>query len=361
MLMGEREPRLAAGRRKKKLIGPEMPSSELLVAAARLTEAEAVLRDAKLEDDTSLFIGPPPLAVAAEVASESEAECFEEVTRIMEAEGDIPYDVLGVNLNMSADYMKKRYWKLSLLVHPDKCSHRQAHQAFVKLNWAFKDLQDPDKRKVIDEKIRLKEEQEEFKAELKACCEAAQWRRLQGILMPGNDELLELTKLPQKREEWMMTLPPERKPGMTMHSTSSFSKTTKGRGDTGVWTDTPMGRAQQAKINYLEAYKVAALPSIEEKERKTSDADLVDQYNQSKRSKSLVQKHQEEAARSRSRKKIKKQQADKEDWVGEHPWKPWDRENDLMSGRQKVNLNSESLMQGLASRFSVGTVQRSFL
>lgn len=38
-----------------------------------------------------------------------------------------------------------RYWKLSLMVHPDKSSHPQAHQAFVKLNKAFKDLQDPDK------------------------------------------------------------------------------------------------------------------------------------------------------------------------------------------------------------------------
>lgn len=34
---------------------------------------------------------------------------------------------------------------MSLLVHPDKCSHPQAQQAFVKLNKAFKELQDPDK------------------------------------------------------------------------------------------------------------------------------------------------------------------------------------------------------------------------
>ncbi|KAA8538625.1 hypothetical protein F0562_028181 [Nyssa sinensis] len=77
------------------------------------------------------------------------------------------------------------YWKLSLMVHPDKCSHPQAHQAFIKLNKSFKDLQDPDKRKSVDEKIKLKEEQEAFKAELKALREAAQWRRLQGISMEG--------------------------------------------------------------------------------------------------------------------------------------------------------------------------------
>lgn len=42
-------------------------------------------------------------------------------------------------------YYNVRYWKLSLLVHPDKCSHPQAQEAFVKLNQAFKDLQDPAK------------------------------------------------------------------------------------------------------------------------------------------------------------------------------------------------------------------------
>ncbi|GMP80664.1 hypothetical protein CsSME_00035682 [Camellia sinensis var. sinensis] len=113
------------------------------------------------------------ISVIIEAESTNEAERFEEVTRIMGVEVESPYDVLGVNRNMSADNIKKRYWKLSLMVHPDKCSHPQANQAFVKLNKAFKDLQDPDKRKVMDEKIRLKEEQEEFKAELKAMREDA--------------------------------------------------------------------------------------------------------------------------------------------------------------------------------------------
>ncbi|XP_010256386.1 PREDICTED: uncharacterized protein LOC104596792 [Nelumbo nucifera] len=348
---------------RRRVIGPEMPSAELLAAAAKLTEAEAVLREAELEGDVSVFIGPPPPAVVVEAESANEAERFEEVTRIMAVEVDCPYDVLGVNRNMPIDNIKKRYWKLSLMVHPDKCSHPQAQQAFVILNRAFKDLQDPEKRKAMDEKIRLKEEQEELMAELKVQREAAQWRRLQGISMRGDDELLEEVKLPQKRDEWMTTLPPERKPGMTMQSTS-FSRTTKeGRGDTSVWTDAPSDRAQKAKMNYLEAYNEAsALSASEEvKKRTSSDADLVDKYNQSKRSKSLVQKHQEELASSRSKKKSKQQQQEKEEWVGKHPWKPWDRENDLTAGRQKVNLDSENMAQGLASRFSSGAVQRNFL
>ncbi|THU55775.1 hypothetical protein C4D60_Mb11t10130 [Musa balbisiana] len=343
----------------KWLIGPEMPSHELLAAAAELMEAESLLREAHLEIDNDMLIGPPPPAMVAEAASANEAERFEEVARIVGADVDKPYDILGVNWKMSSDNIKKRYWKLSLMVHPDKCSHPQAHQAFVLLNQAFKDLQDPDKRKNVDEKIKLKEEEEKMKVELQALREAAQWRKLQGISIDGDDELLAMPKEAPKRDEWMTTLPPERKPGMSMQSTS-FSRTTKeGRGDTSIWTDSPVEKAQQAKQNYLEAYnKAKALGDVEdERKRMSRDAELVDKYNASKRSVSLVQKHREES--SRPRKKVK--QPEKEEWEGMHPWKPWDREKDLTAGRKKVNFDSENMAQGLASRFSSGNIQRNFL
>ncbi|TYH23182.1 hypothetical protein ES288_A04G190200v1 [Gossypium darwinii] len=73
--------------------------------------------------------------------------------------------------------------------------------------------------------------------------EAAQWRRLQGISMEGDDELLvhEVeVKVPPKRDEWMTTLPPESKPGVTKQSARSNKNGKEGRGDTGVWTDTPL-------------------------------------------------------------------------------------------------------------------------
>lgn len=47
-------------------------------------------------------------------------------------------------------FLYYRYWKLSLLVHPDKCPHPSAQEAFVKLNNAFKDLQDPQKVHVLN-------------------------------------------------------------------------------------------------------------------------------------------------------------------------------------------------------------------
>ncbi|KAG2598058.1 hypothetical protein PVAP13_5KG372000 [Panicum virgatum] len=342
---------------KRRIIGPAMPSRELLAAAAEMTEA---LRDAELEADDDLLIGPPPPAVVAEAASANEAERFEEVTRILAADTNSPYDVLGVNWKMSTDNMKKRYWKLSLLVHPDKCPHPSAQEVFVKLNNAFKDLQDPDKRGAIDEKIKKKEEMEQFEIELKAMREAAEWRRLQGISLAGDEELLAGPKEAQapKRDEWMTTLPPERKAGVPMHSTTSFSMNGKeGRGDTSVWTDTPLDRAQKAQQSYLEAYnKTKAIAEGDDVKSKNPDASIVDKYNTSKRSVSLVQKHRE------SKKEKKKQkQHEKEEWEGNHPWKPWDREKDLSAGRQKVALDPENMSQGLSSRFSSGAVQRNFL
>ncbi|OEL30522.1 hypothetical protein BAE44_0008459 [Dichanthelium oligosanthes] len=344
---------------KRRIIGPAMPSRELLAAAAEMTEALRC-RDAELEADDGLLIGPPPPAVVAEAASANEAERFEEVTRILAADTSSPYDVLGVNWKMSADNMKKRYWKLSLLVHPDKCPHPSAQEAFVKLNNAFKDLQDPDKRGAIDEKIKKKEEMEQFEIELKAMREAAEWRRLQGISLEGDEELLAGPKEAQapKRDEWMTTLPPERKAGVPMHSTTSFSMNGKeGRGDTSVWTDTPLDRAQKAQQSYLEAYnKTKAIAEGDDVKIKNLDASIVDKYNTSKRSVSLVQKHRE------SKKEKKKQkQHEKEEWEGNHPWKPWDREKDLSAGRQNVALDPENMSQGLSSRFASGAVQRNFL
>ncbi|XP_051226034.1 uncharacterized protein [Lolium perenne] len=344
----------------KRVIGPAMPSRELLAAAAEMTEALRC-RDAELEADDGFLIGPPPPAMVAEAASANEAERFEEVTRILGADADALYDVLGINWKMSPENIKKRYWKLSLLVHPDKCPHPSAQEAFVKLNNAFKDLQDPQKRGAIDEKIKKKEEMEQFEVELKAMREAAEWRRLQGISLEGDEELLAVPKQPEApptRDEWMTTLPPERKAGVPMHSTTSFSMNGKeGRGDTSAWTDTPLDRAQKAQQNYLEAYdKAKAIADGYEEQVKASDASLVDKYNSSKRSVSLVQKHRES-----KKEKKKHKQREKEEWEENHPWKPWDREKDIAAGRQNVALDPENMTQGLSSRFSSGAVQRNFL
>lgn len=111
----------------------------------------------------------------------------------------------------------------------------------------------------------------------------------------------------------------------------------------------------------MEAYNEATALASNEQEKKQSnaDAELVDQYNKAKRSKTLVEKHKE-SIQNRSKKKSK-QEPVKEEWEGKHPWKPWDREKDLTAGRLSVKLDPENMSKGLSSRFSSGSFQRSFL
>ena len=52
------------------------------------------------------------------------------------------YAVLGVTASATSAEVKKKYMRLSLLIHPDKCSHRDAHEAFQAIAKAAKTLQD---------------------------------------------------------------------------------------------------------------------------------------------------------------------------------------------------------------------------
>ncbi|KAH7438887.1 hypothetical protein KP509_04G035100 [Ceratopteris richardii] len=147
---------------RKRVLGPAMPSAEMLEAAAQLTQAGPSVREVEEDIGMEPFIGPPPPAAVKEAESSNEAERFEEVERILAPDIENAYELLGLRVGAAAESMKKRYWKLSLLVHPDKCTHPRAHEAFTALNQAFKDLQDPAKRAKIEEQIQEKETRAEF-------------------------------------------------------------------------------------------------------------------------------------------------------------------------------------------------------
>ena len=51
------------------------------------------------------------------------------------------YEVLGVEPAATSGEIKKRYWRLSLLIHPDKCAHPRANNAFQAVSKVSKDLQ----------------------------------------------------------------------------------------------------------------------------------------------------------------------------------------------------------------------------
>jgi DnaJ family protein C protein 8 len=53
-----------------------------------------------------------------------------------------PYDILDLPQEANDQEIKKRFRMLSVLVHPDKCSHPKAADAFHSLEQAYKTLLD---------------------------------------------------------------------------------------------------------------------------------------------------------------------------------------------------------------------------
>ncbi|PPD67990.1 hypothetical protein GOBAR_DD35133 [Gossypium barbadense] len=294
------------------------------VGMAPLTAA--VSREVEIEEGDELFIGSPPPALVAEAEPANEAEVLKSLEPLLDCGNFTSWSFFAVGsfilvillcqlclfVNLFCLVGKKRDTGNCLFrCIQTKCPHPQAHQAFVILNKALKVLQGLDK------------------AELQAMREAAQWRRLQGISMEGDDELLvhEVeVKVPPKRDEWMTTLPPE---SVTKQSARSNKNAKEGRGDTSVWTDTPLELAQKANTHYLEAYnEAAALASNEEENTKSIGGCKATKEEIVARERRVGGETSMEAMRS-----------------GE----------DRTVGRQTVNLDTANMAKGLISRFSIGT------
>ncbi|XP_074557833.1 uncharacterized protein LOC141813749 [Curcuma longa] len=79
----------------------------------------------------------------------SEVERDNEVTRILSCFKLNPFEHLNLSFESSVDDVKKQYRRLSLLVHPDKCKHPQAKEAFGALAKAQQLLLDPQERDYI--------------------------------------------------------------------------------------------------------------------------------------------------------------------------------------------------------------------
>jgi len=73
-----------------------------------------------------------------------------EVNRILGAFKLNPYEMLGLKFTASDDEIKRAYRKVSLAVHPDKCSHPRAKDAFEIIGHAQKELLNEEKRKSLD-------------------------------------------------------------------------------------------------------------------------------------------------------------------------------------------------------------------
>ena len=78
-----------------------------------------------------------------------------EVLRIIGAFRLNGFEQLGLPFDATPEDIRKAYRKLSLLVHPDKCSHPQAKAAFEIVNAASKQLQDDDRRRELVHVLNL--------------------------------------------------------------------------------------------------------------------------------------------------------------------------------------------------------------
>lgn len=73
------------------------------------------------------------------------------VERLMSKETMSAFEVLMIAPDATEGEITKMYRKVSFLVHPDKCKHEQAHDAFQKVAKAYEELKDPTyKEKYID-------------------------------------------------------------------------------------------------------------------------------------------------------------------------------------------------------------------
>ncbi|KAI3984972.1 hypothetical protein MKX01_004740 [Papaver californicum] len=92
-------------------------------------------------------------------AEVSEVERDNEVLRILGCFKLNAFEFLNLPFDSSPDEVKRQYRKLSLLVHPDKCKHPQAKEAFSALAKAQQLLLDPEEREYLLSQISSAKEE----------------------------------------------------------------------------------------------------------------------------------------------------------------------------------------------------------
>ncbi|KAJ0976038.1 hypothetical protein J5N97_018003 [Dioscorea zingiberensis] len=92
-------------------------------------------------------------------AEVGEVERDNEVLRILACFKLNPFEHLNLSFDSPPEEVKKQYRKLSLMVHPDKCKHPQAKEAFAALAKAQQLLLDPQEREYLLSQINAAKEE----------------------------------------------------------------------------------------------------------------------------------------------------------------------------------------------------------
>lgn len=77
-----------------------------------------------------------------------------------------PFDCLLLDRDATEDEIKKRYKLFSLALHPDKCSHEKATEAFEIVKQAYQTLMSVEKRKIYQRIMREAFEKTMFERKL---------------------------------------------------------------------------------------------------------------------------------------------------------------------------------------------------
>lgn len=220
----------------QRAVGPAAPSAELLAAAAAyhadMEAAGGYESAAGPEDSSELLIGPPPPeyyseadAAAADVREQqvlrvlqvlrsAAAERTSSSSKLPGAAEPVadPYAILGVESTADSGTIRRTYWKLSLLVHPDKCSHPAAQEVFQAVSKAAQMLQDVQLRKQLDDQREDVQLRQQALAAAAAAEREVAWRKARGEAVPS--ELAAALAAAQSagagpavRESWMTDLP----------------------------------------------------------------------------------------------------------------------------------------------------------
>ncbi|CAA7403776.1 unnamed protein product [Spirodela intermedia] len=130
------------------------------MAAAGSTTAADALAASRAESDRNLKQKQEEdLLLKGFLAEVSEVERDNEVIRILSCFKLNPFEHLNLSFDSSLDDVKRQYRKLSLLVHPDKCKHPQAKEAFGALAKAQQLLLDSQEREYLISQVNSAKEE----------------------------------------------------------------------------------------------------------------------------------------------------------------------------------------------------------
>ena len=323
--------------------GPMMPTREQLEEAEQLMMQQEQQRNEEIIGDGADVVGPViPDGLGEEYTSD---ERMAEVVRILEIlevhrRKDLrgkdaapippnPYDILNIDRQSTPAEIKKKFFKLSLVTHPDKNEHPQAAVAFEAVSTASKRLQDSQERQNVHAQIDYMED-ERVRRDLQSKKEREQaWKVARGEIRPED-----IGPSRNTREAWMTDLPSNK---VTGSSSRSF-RSSKPREQDHSWAQIP--GQQQCGPQLLPKAMPQSIPGDLRQENLIVNP---------KRGKSMLEKHIETQQRAAAG-----ELQNPGPTVGGKTYKPFNREEDLEIRKTADPSELFKRMKGLDSKFGRG-------